>query len=226
MHINLSSKSVFDALHNYRSIMPHLPPINPVSGLLSILPHFRLNRQRSFCHNLSPSRLTSSLPLSRFPFRLSRQDQHTLLLLSSFPFVNRTLNPSLTLKVEKPEISTPQIVRGHSQTQCNAIPKNRQHLKEKQPGMEDERLQRNTGNLSSLRESIQPVTFCQPKCLSSLNPKSLEVQKQETGKFEDEAHLGNMEKIGNPEKKFEELLFFNALVTFEKMTPFSFFKSH
>jgi hypothetical protein len=92
--------------------------------------------------------------------------------------------------------------------------------------MEDERSQRNTGNLSSLRESIQPVTFYQPKHLSSLNPKSLEVQKQETRKFEDETHLGNMEKIGNPEKKFEELLFFNALVTFEKMTPFSFFKSH
>jgi hypothetical protein len=63
--------------------------------------------------------------------------------------------------------------------------------------MEDERLQRNTGNLSSLRESIQPITFCQPKRLSPLNPKSLEVHKQETRKFEDEAHLGNMGKIGN-----------------------------
>jgi hypothetical protein len=35
-----------------------------------------------------------------------------------------------------------------------------------------------------------------------------------------------MGKIGNPKKQFEELLFFNALVTFEKRTPFSFFKNH
>jgi hypothetical protein len=66
--------------------------------------------------------------------------------------------------------------------------------------MEDERPERNTGNLSSLRKSIQPVSFYQPKCLSPLNPKSLEVQKQETHKFEDEAHLGNMGKIGNQKK--------------------------